>query len=205
MQSGQRLDGRDDGRGIPGRAGSRLGCLRLRCELRCRVGLVLRLCRVGLVLRLVLRGPCRARSFGRPLRTYLRQARYVEGAELAGKGHGAVSAALLLLLHATDTVFAGVKNLCDPVDLDRQPPSTRKDGVTRGVLAARRARNAEVGRPPVGRGEGGNTEVVASSWANSLHSASTRALSALSNMLPPTIVIPPCIHCPDPPSSGIEN
>lgn len=47
--------------------------------------------------------------------------------------------------------------------------------------------------------------VVASSWANSLHSASTRALSALSNMLPPTIVIPPCIHCPDPPSSGIEN
>jgi len=36
MQSGQRLDGRDDGRGIPGRAGSRLGCLRLRCELRRR-------------------------------------------------------------------------------------------------------------------------------------------------------------------------
>ena len=43
MQPGQRLDGRDDGRGIPGRAGSRLGCLRLRCELRCRLGLVLRL------------------------------------------------------------------------------------------------------------------------------------------------------------------
>jgi hypothetical protein len=59
MQSGQRLDGRDDGRGIPGRAGSRLGWLRLRCELRCRVGLVLR-------------GLCRARSFGGSLRTYLR-------------------------------------------------------------------------------------------------------------------------------------
>ena len=37
MQPGQRLDGRDDGRGVPGRAGSRLGCLRLRCELRCRL------------------------------------------------------------------------------------------------------------------------------------------------------------------------
>src|SRR6516162_9139750 len=44
MQPGERLDGRDDGRGInPGRAESRLGCLRLRCELRCRFGLVLRL------------------------------------------------------------------------------------------------------------------------------------------------------------------
>jgi hypothetical protein len=43
MQTGQRLDSRDDGLGTPGRAGNRLGCLRLRCELRCRVGLVLRL------------------------------------------------------------------------------------------------------------------------------------------------------------------
>src|ERR1700741_3207831 len=43
MQTGQRLDGRDDGRGIPGRTGSRLGRLRLRCALRCRAGLVLRL------------------------------------------------------------------------------------------------------------------------------------------------------------------
>ena len=33
MQPGQRLDGRDDGRGIPGRAG-RLWCLRLRCGAR---------------------------------------------------------------------------------------------------------------------------------------------------------------------------
>ena len=37
MQPGQRLDRRDDGRGIPGRAGSGLGCPRLRCHLRCRV------------------------------------------------------------------------------------------------------------------------------------------------------------------------
>jgi hypothetical protein len=50
VQTGQQLDGRDDGRGIPGRAESRLGCMRLRYELRCRV---------GLVLRLVLRGGCR--------------------------------------------------------------------------------------------------------------------------------------------------
>ncbi|BDB39730.1 hypothetical protein [Mycobacterium kiyosense] len=49
-----------------------------------------------------------------------------------------------------------------------------------------------------------NTVVVAISWDSSLHSASTRALSALSNMLP-TIVIPPRIHCPVPPSSGMEN
>ena len=42
MQSGQRLDGRDDGRGIPGRAGRGLGCLRMRCDMRCRVGPVLR-------------------------------------------------------------------------------------------------------------------------------------------------------------------
>ncbi len=46
--------------------------------------------------------------------------------------------------------------------------------------------------------------MVVSSWDSSLHSASTRALSALSNMLP-TIVIPPRIHCPFPPSSGILN
>src|SRR6516164_284808 len=166
---------------------------------------------------------CRGRSFGHPVRTDLRQARYVEGAELAGKGHRAVraarllllhataalllllhaTAALLLLLHATDMVLAGVKNLCDTVDLDREPPGTREDCVPHSVLPADRARNAEVGRPPGGRG--GNIAVVASSWANSPHSASTRALSALSNMLPPTIVIPPCIHWPDPPSSGIEN
>src|ERR1700758_4564473 len=145
MQPGQRLDGRDDGRGVPGCAGSRLGCLRLRCELRCRF---------GLVLRLVVRGGCRGRSFGHPVRTDLRQARYVEGAELAGKGHRAVcaawllllhataalllllhaTAALLLLLHATDMVVACVKNLCDTVDLDREPPGTREDCVAHSVL-----------------------------------------------------------------------
>src|ERR1700751_1789536 len=53
MQTGQRLYGRDDGRELPCRAGSRLGCLRLRvpalrarkhrCELRRGAGLVLRL------------------------------------------------------------------------------------------------------------------------------------------------------------------
>src|SRR6201997_3024355 len=164
MQTGQRLDGRDDGRGIiPGRAESRLGCLCLRCELRCRLGLVLRL-----VLRLmgrVLRGVCRGRCSGHPLRTDLRQARYVEGAELAGKGHRAVcaarllllhataalllllhaTAAPLLLLHATDMVLACVKKLCDTVDLDREPPGTREDCVAHSVLPADRARNAEVG------------------------------------------------------------
>src|SRR6516165_2842335 len=136
MQPGQRLDGRDDGRGIiPGREESRLGCLRLRCELRCGLRLVLRLVLRGICR--VLRGMCRGRSFGHPVSTDLRQARYVEGAELAGKGHRAVgaarllllhataalllllhaTAALLLLLHASDMVLACVKNLCDTVDL----------------------------------------------------------------------------------------
>ena len=138
MQPRQRLDGRDDGRGIiPGSARSGLGYPRLRCDRRFRL---------GLVLRLVLRGMCcmlrgmRGRScFGHPLRSDLRQARYVEGAELAGEAHRAVCAArllllhataalllllrsttaLLLLLHTTDMVFAGVKNPCDTVDLDR--------------------------------------------------------------------------------------
>src|SRR4029077_1776045 len=109
-------------------------------------------CRLGLVLRLVLRGMCRVlrricrgRCSGHPLRSDLRQARYLEGAELAGKGHRAgcaarllllhpppalllslpPPAALLLLLHAADMVLAGVKNLCDTVDLDREPPGTR--------------------------------------------------------------------------------
>ena len=52
-----------------------------------------------------------------------RQARYTKGAQLAGKAHRAVSAALLLLLHATDMVLACVKNLCSQrfqvVDDDR--------------------------------------------------------------------------------------
>ena len=170
----------------------------------------------GLVLRLILRGwvlgarGCGGGSFRHLLRAELAQARHVEGAQLAGEAHRAVSAALLLL-HATDLVLAGVENLCDTVDLDCQSPSAREDRVARVVLAARRTRHAEVGRPPVGRGEpglaeveAGNTVVVASNCANSLHSASTRALSALSNMLP-TIVIPPRIHCPEPPSSGMSN
>ena len=143
MQTGQRLDGRNDGRGIiPRRARSRLGCLPLRCELRCRHLRCGLRCRLGLVLRLVVRGGCRGRSFGHSVRTNLRQAPYVEGAELAGKGHRSVCAAgllllhataalllllhatpaLLLLLHATDMMLACVKNLCDTVDLDRQPP-----------------------------------------------------------------------------------
>ena len=74
MQPGQRLDGRDDGRGIiPGCAESRLGCLRLRYELGGGLGLVLRLVVRGMCR--VLRGMCRGRSFGHPLRTDLRQAR----------------------------------------------------------------------------------------------------------------------------------
>jgi hypothetical protein len=79
MQTGQRLDGRDDGREIPRRAGRRLGCLRLRRELRCQA---------GLVLRLVLRGGCCDRSFGHPLRT--------ESAAL-----------LLLLLHNGESYVVG--------------------------------------------------------------------------------------------------
>src|SRR5438128_1428841 len=93
MQPGQRLDGRDYARGIPGR---RLCCLRSGRLLRRRVGSVLR-------------GGWGGRSLGRLLGTQLCQARYVEGAELAGEGHGAVSAALLLL-HATDPVLAGVED-----------------------------------------------------------------------------------------------
>ena len=46
--------------------------------------------------------------------------------------------------------------------------------------------------------------VVASNCDSSLHRLSTRALRLLSNMLP-TMVIPPRIHWPEPPSSGMEN
>ncbi|SKX98544.1 Uncharacterised protein [Mycobacteroides abscessus subsp. abscessus] len=51
---------------------------------------------------------------------------------------------------------------------------------------------------------GGNTWVVLSSWESSLQSPSTRALRPLLNMSP-TIVMPPRIHCPEPPSSGMLN
>jgi hypothetical protein len=78
-----------------------------------------RMGRMGLILRLILRDGChrcrgchgcRSRSFGHLPRSELAQARHVEGVELAGEGHRAVAAALLLL-DAANLVLAGVKIL----------------------------------------------------------------------------------------------
>ena len=122
-----------------------------RRELRRRAGLILGLVLWGLVLwGLVLWGGCGRGSLGHVPRAQFVQARNVEGAELAGEAHRAVSAALLLL-YATDVVLAGVEYLCHAVDLDCQPSSAREDGIAGIVLSAGRARHAEIGGPPVGR------------------------------------------------------
>ncbi len=185
MQTGQRFDGRDDGRSVVGGGGSGLG--HLRRKLRRWARLVLRLGWRRRVWRATSWG---GRSLRRRLGTEVTQTGYTEGAELAGEAHRAGSATVLLL-HAADVVLTGIENPCDTADLDCESPSARKECVAYIVLSARGARDSEVGRPPVVRRKQPHLGVRGRGWKYrgggkqlKLHSASTRALSALSNMLP---------------------